>query len=131
MQETSAAVIVAAGASRRMQGLDKLWMPLAGRITLARTIDVFQNSPLIDTIILVTNTKRVEPALLLSKEEGWHKVAAVVAGGARRQDSVRIGLDLLAHVKPDTRWVMIHDAARPLVTPTLLETGLETAYKHQ
>jgi 2-C-methyl-D-erythritol 4-phosphate cytidylyltransferase len=131
MQETSAVVIVAAGASRRMQGLDKLWMPLAGRITLARTIDVFQNSPLIDTIILVTNTKRVEPALLLSKEEGWQKIAAVVAGGARRQDSVRIGLDILAHVKPDTRWVMIHDAARPLVTPALLETGLETAYKHQ
>jgi 2-C-methyl-D-erythritol 4-phosphate cytidylyltransferase len=131
MQETSAAVIVAAGASRRMQGLDKLWMPLAGRITLAHTIDVFQNSPLIDTIILVTNTKRVEPALLLSQKEGWHKVAAVVAGGTRRQDSVRIGLDILASVKSDTRWVMIHDAARPLVTPVLLETGLKTAYQHQ
>ena len=131
MQETSAAVIVAAGASRRMQGLDKLWMPLAGRITLAHTIDVFQNSPLIDTIILVTSAARLEPAIILSKQEDWYKVAAVVAGGARRQDSVRIGLDTLADVKPDTRWVMIHDAARPLVTPALLETGLEAAYKHK
>ena len=73
-----------------MQGLDKLWMPLAGRITLARTIDVFQNSPLINTIILVTSTKRVEPALLLSQEEGWHKVAAVVAGG-RSLNATRVG----------------------------------------
>jgi 2-C-methyl-D-erythritol 4-phosphate cytidylyltransferase len=131
MQETSAAVIVAAGASRRMQGLDKLWMPLAGRITLAHTIDVFQISSLIDTIILVTSTERLEPAIILSKQEGWYKVATVVAGGARRQDSVRIGLDTLAKIKPDTRWVMIHDAARPLVTPALLETGLEAAYKHK
>jgi 2-C-methyl-D-erythritol 4-phosphate cytidylyltransferase len=131
MQETSAAIIVAAGTSRRMQGLDKLWIPLAGRITLARTIDVFQNSPLIDTIILVTGSERVEPALRLSKEEGWHKVATVVAGGARRQDSVGIGLDTLAAVKADTRWVIIHDAARPLVTPALLEIGLETAQKYQ
>jgi 2-C-methyl-D-erythritol 4-phosphate cytidylyltransferase len=131
MQETSAAIIVAAGTSRRMQGLDKLWIPLAGRITLAYTIDVFQTSPLIDIIILVTSAARLEPAAILSKQEGWHKIAAVVAGGARRQDSVRIGLDTLARIKPDTRWVIIHDAARPLVTPALLETGLEVAYKHQ
>jgi len=39
MQVTSAAIIVAAGASHRMQGRNKLWLPLAGRITLARTIE--------------------------------------------------------------------------------------------
>jgi 2-C-methyl-D-erythritol 4-phosphate cytidylyltransferase len=131
MQETSAAIIVAAGTSRRMQGVDKLWIPLAGRITLARTIDVFQSSPLIDTIILVTSSERIEQALRLCNEEGWHKVAAVVAGGARRQDSVGIGLNALAARKPDTHWVTIHDAARPLVTPALLELGLETACKYQ
>ena len=53
MQNTSAAIIVAAGASRRMQGRDKLWTPLAGRIILARTIDVFEASPMIDSIVLV------------------------------------------------------------------------------
>src|SRR2546425_663141 len=57
MQDTSAAIIVAAGTSRRMHGRDKLWTPLAGRITLARTIDVFEISPIIDSIILVLEGK--------------------------------------------------------------------------
>ncbi len=113
-----------------MQGRDKLWSPLAGRITLARTVDVFQSSPLVDTIILVTTTTRLEAVQVLCQTEGWHKVATIVAGGARRQDSVRVGLDALAEVRPETRWVMIHDAARPLVTHEMLAIGLEEAYKH-
>ncbi|HLZ61858.1 MAG TPA: 2-C-methyl-D-erythritol 4-phosphate cytidylyltransferase [Ktedonosporobacter sp.] len=131
MQETSAVVIVAAGSSRRMQGRDKLWTPLAGRITLARTVDVFQASPLIEKIVLVTNTERLTETRTLTQHEQWQKVAAIVAGGARRQDSVRIGLDMLAEIDPTCRWVMIHDAARPFVTPMLLEAGLQSAQLHQ
>jgi 2-C-methyl-D-erythritol 4-phosphate cytidylyltransferase len=131
MQEKSAAVIVAAGASRRMQGRDKLWTPLAGRITLARTIDVFQASPLIDTIVLVTSAERLAEASKLCLLENWHKVAATVAGGTRRQDSVRIGLDTLAEIAPSCCWVMIHDGARPLVTTAILEAGLLAAQQHQ
>jgi 2-C-methyl-D-erythritol 4-phosphate cytidylyltransferase len=131
MQETSAVVIVAAGFSRRMQGRDKLWIPLAGRITLARTIDVFQASPLIETIVLVTNSERLAEARDLCRHEQWDKVTAVVAGGARRQDSVRLGLDALAESSPSCRWVMIHDAARPFVTHTIIEAALQTVQEHQ
>jgi 2-C-methyl-D-erythritol 4-phosphate cytidylyltransferase len=131
MKNTSAAVIVAAGTSSRMQGLNKLWIPLAGRIVLAHTIAVFQSSPLIETIILVTGRERVNEATTLCKYEQWHKVAAVVVGGARRQDSVRIGLDTLASLSPNCRWVMIHDGARPFVTSALIETGLQAAQAHQ
>jgi 2-C-methyl-D-erythritol 4-phosphate cytidylyltransferase len=127
----SAAVIVAAGTSRRMQGHDKLWTLLAGRTTLARTVDVFQASPLIETIVLVTNAERLAATTTLSQEEAWHKVSAIVAGGTRRQDSVRIGLDALAHIAPDCRWVMIHDGARPFVTPAILEAGLQAVQEHQ
>src|SRR6266571_5645334 len=74
MQEKSAAVIVAAGSSRRMQGHDKLWIPLAGRITLARTVDVFQASPVIDTIVLVTNAERLVDTHTLCEREQWDKV---------------------------------------------------------
>lgn len=119
-------MIVAAGASRRM-GRDKLWLPLAGRITLAHTIDAFQSSPLIDNIVLVTSTERLADARALCQEEQWHKVGAVVVGGSRRQDSVCIGLDTLA---PETRWVMIHDGARPFVTPAIIEAGLQAAQQH-
>lgn len=131
MQNRSAAVIVAAGSSRRMEGRDKLWLPLAGRITLARTIDVFEASPLIDTIVLVLNAERVSDATALSRQESWRKIARIVAGGLRRQDSVRLGLDALAEVAPATEWVMIHDGARPLVTPAILEAGLKAAQEYQ
>ncbi|HTD21003.1 MAG TPA: 2-C-methyl-D-erythritol 4-phosphate cytidylyltransferase, partial [Ktedonobacteraceae bacterium] len=124
MQNTAAVVIVAAGTSRRMQGRDKLWHSLAGRIILARTIDVFENSPCIDTIILVLNAERLADANALRQREAWQKIAAIVPGGSRRQDSVCAGLDALAQLAPDTQWVMIHDGARPLVTASILEAGL-------
>ncbi len=124
-------MIVAAGSSRRMGGRDKLWLSLAGRLTLARTLDIFESSPLISTIVLVLNPERLAAARQLCKEERWQKVEGFVPGGARRQDSVRAGLALLAEQAPQTRWVMIHDGARPLVTPEILEAGLQAAYEHQ
>lgn len=130
MQEQAAVVIVAAGSSRRMGGRDKLWIPLAGRLTLARTIDAFAASPLISTIVLVLNPERIEDARELCAREGWQKIGGIVAGGARRQDSVRAGLEQLAEVAPETRWVMIHDGARPLVTAAILEAGLRAAQEH-
>lgn len=126
-----AAVIVAAGASRRMLGRDKLWTPLAGRITLARTLDTFQSSPLIDNIVIVINPERLGDVTDLCHLEDWHKVVAIVPGGARRQDSVRLGLDMLATRTPSCSWVVIHDAARPFVTHAILENGLRTAQEHQ
>ncbi len=80
MQERSAAIIVAAGSSRRMEGRDKLWIPLAGRITLARTIDVFEASPIIKTIVLVVNTERITEAASLCQQEEWHKIASIMNG---------------------------------------------------
>ncbi|HLG78472.1 MAG TPA: 2-C-methyl-D-erythritol 4-phosphate cytidylyltransferase [Ktedonobacteraceae bacterium] len=131
MQETAAAVIVAAGSSQRMEGRDKLWTPLAGRFTLAYTLDTFVASPLISTIILVLNPARLEDARTLCLAEDWPKIASIIPGGTRRQDSVRAGLDQLARIAPETRWVMIHDGARPLVTSALLEAGLQAAQVHQ
>lgn len=130
MHDTSAVVIVAAGISRRMQGRDKLWLPLAGRITLARTVDVFQNSPLVSTIVLVVTADRLSDASELCKHERWEKISAIVEGGSRRQDSVRIGLDTLSKGAPDCRYVMVHDGARPFVTPGMLEFGLKEAVEH-
>src|SRR5882724_2982783 len=110
-QEQAAVVIVAAGSSRRMGGRDKLWTPLAGRETLARTIDAFASSPLISQIVLVLNPERLDEARQLCERESWPCIGGLVTGGARRQDSVRAGLDHLAEFAPETRWVMIHDGA--------------------
>lgn len=127
MAAHASVVIAAAGSSRRMEGRDKLWIPVAGRLVLARTLDVFEASPVIENIVLVLHPERIDDASKLCQQEGWSKVAGIVAGGTRRQDSVRNGLDFLATLIPTTRWVMIHDGARPLVTPGILETGLKKA----
>jgi 2-C-methyl-D-erythritol 4-phosphate cytidylyltransferase len=127
MPVKSSAIIAAAGSSRRMEGRDKLWTPLAGRIILARTIDVFEASPIIDNIVLVLNSERLDDVTKLCQQEGWSKITSIMEGGIRRQDSVRNGLDSLAKLAPTTQWVMIHDGARPLVTPDILEAGLKTA----
>ncbi|HET8840998.1 MAG TPA: 2-C-methyl-D-erythritol 4-phosphate cytidylyltransferase, partial [Ktedonobacteraceae bacterium] len=131
MQERAAAIIVAAGSSRRMEGRDKLWTPLAGRFILARTVDVFMASPLISTVILVLSPERLEETHRYCLQENWQKIGQLVPGGPRRQDSVRAGLDTLAEIAPETRWVMIHDGARPLVTPQILEDGLKAAQEFQ
>ncbi len=123
--EKASAVIVAAGSSRRMLGRDKLWTPLLGRTALARTLDVFGASEHIESIALVTSAERIADTQYLCEREDYHKVIAVVPGGLRRQDSVTIGLDTLAARPP--RWVIIHDAARPLVTPAMLQDGLLSA----
>jgi 2-C-methyl-D-erythritol 4-phosphate cytidylyltransferase len=114
-----------------MHGRNKLWLPLAGRILLACTIDVFEASPLVETIILVTSVERYTDTWRLCKSEPWHKVSSIVIGGPRRQDSVRIGLTKLAQIAPLCRWVIIHDGARPLVTSSILEVGLQAVQVHQ
>ncbi|HYX50698.1 MAG TPA: 2-C-methyl-D-erythritol 4-phosphate cytidylyltransferase [Ktedonobacteraceae bacterium] len=127
MPVKSSVIIAAAGSSRRMEGRDKLWTPLAGRVTLAHTIDVFEAAEIIDSIVLVLNSERLDDATRLCQQQGWSKITGIIEGGLRRQDSVRRGLDYLAQLAPTTQWVMIHDGARPLVTVDILETGLKTA----
>jgi 2-C-methyl-D-erythritol 4-phosphate cytidylyltransferase len=127
MPVTASVIIAAAGSSSRMEGRDKLWTPLAGRITLARTIDVFEVSHIIKNIVLVLNSERLDDATRLCQLEGWSKVTSIVEGGNRRQDSVRSGLASLTKLAPTTQWVMIHDGARPLVSSAILEAGLKTA----
>lgn len=122
MQATAAVVILATAPG------PVLWTPLAGRITLAHTIDVFDASPCIHAIVLVLNAAYIADVTTLCQHEGWHKIFAIVADATRRQDSVHIGLDSLTTAAPDS--VMIHDGTRPLVTPSILEAGLQAAQEH-
>ncbi|MBI2869900.1 MAG: 2-C-methyl-D-erythritol 4-phosphate cytidylyltransferase [Chloroflexi bacterium] len=117
------AIIVAAGESRRMNGIDKMFAPLGGRPLLARTLQPFQDSPLVDTIILVVHAGRLEKCRRLVAEEGFAKVSEVCEGGARRQDSVTAGLARAGR----SAWVIVHDGARPLVTPGIIADGLQSA----
>jgi 2-C-methyl-D-erythritol 4-phosphate cytidylyltransferase len=117
------AVIVGAGKGERMGGIDKMFMSLEGRPVLAHSAGVFEASPLVDRIILVLHPSSLECGKRLVEAAAWSKVQDIVSGGLRRQDSVKAGLVRLA----DCRWLLIHDGARPLVTPELIQKGLEAA----
>jgi 2-C-methyl-D-erythritol 4-phosphate cytidylyltransferase len=120
-----AAIIVAAGDSQRMGGIDKMFAPLGGRPVLARVIDTFQNCRRIDQIIIVMNSKNIEQCrrMVAAEAEAWNKLRDICLGGKQRQDSVVEGLKRLK----EGEWVVIHDGARPLVTAELIERGLEAA----
>jgi 2-C-methyl-D-erythritol 4-phosphate cytidylyltransferase len=118
-----AAIIVAAGDSQRMGGVDKMFAPLGGRPVLARVLDTFQSCKKIDYIIVVMHSKNIEQCRRLAAAEAWDKVRDICPGGKKRQDSVAEGLKRLK----EGEWVVIHDGARPLVTVDLIERGLEAA----
>ncbi len=122
-QSKAAAIIVAAGESRRMEGMDKVFAMLGGEPILARVIDAFQKCDMITQVVVVVSAKSLEPCRQLVAEGGWDKVTDVCLGGRRRQDSVAAGLKMLK----DCDWIIIHDGARPLVTVDLIERGLEAA----
>jgi 2-C-methyl-D-erythritol 4-phosphate cytidylyltransferase len=117
------AIIVAAGDSRRMNGIDKLFAPLGGLPVISRVLDVFQDCKKIDQIVLIMSAKNVDEARRLVAAGHWDKISDVGVGGKRRQDSVVEGLKIVK----EADWIVIHDGARPLVTPELIERGLEAA----
>ena len=117
------AVIVAAGRSTRMGGVDKTFAPILGQPLVAHTLDRFESSSHIDEIVLVLAPDSLERGDKLVRDQGYSKVTHVCAGGERRQDSVRNGLELLSPCD----WVMVHDGARPCLDDSMLKRGLEAA----
>lgn len=117
------AIIVAAGLSQRMGGIDKVLAPLGGKPILIRATEPFQRCHLVDQIVVVVSGGKKEQCWRLLAEEKWSKISDICLGGERRQDSVAAGLGQLN----DCDWVVIHDGARPLVTVELIERGLEAA----
>lgn len=120
-------VVVAAGTSRRMGGLDKLRAPVGGLPLLAWTLRAIAAAPAVRGIVVVTSADRV-PGLAA---ESWlpANVVAVVAGGARRQDSVAAGVVALPAGEPRDV-VLVHDGARPLVSGELVARVAAAAAEH-
>jgi 2-C-methyl-D-erythritol 4-phosphate cytidylyltransferase len=115
-------IIVAAGTSKRMAGINKLFVSLGEKPLLAWSVDFCQKCDLIWQTVLVLNDKHLARGQRLKKERSWFKVT-LCPGGARRQDSVQGGLEKM----DDCDWVIIHDGARPFLTRNLIEDGLKIA----
>jgi 2-C-methyl-D-erythritol 4-phosphate cytidylyltransferase len=114
------AVVVAAGSSSRMGGVDKIFSPVLGRPLLSFSLDQLQAFPPVTEIVLVLDSGSLNQGQELVDAGGYRKVAHVCAGGERRQDSVRAGLEALTPCD----WVIVHDGARPCLDLPMLERGL-------
>ena len=120
---TATALIPAAGRGERFgRGANKIFAVIAGKPILAHTLSVFEACPAINNIVLVTGRQDIEAAGDLVGRFGFGKVTHIVVGGARRQDSVSLGL-----AKVTGEIVAIHDAVRPMVTREIIERSIEEA----
>lgn len=104
-------------------GRPKAFLPLAGRALLLRAAEAFEAAPEVEAIVAVVpaGEQRAAHDLLAP----LRKVTAVVAGGATRQDSVRAGLDALPAAFDGI--VLVHDAARALIEPSLIASVVRAA----
>ncbi len=115
--------VVAAGESRRMGDIDKMFAALGGEPLLAHCLKTFNDSSLIHTISIATSVRNVEPVISLVRRYRLEKVVSVVEGGARRQDSV---LNALRELK-GSDIVLVHDGARPFVDKRTIERAVSAA----
>lgn len=126
-----AALIVAAGRGARAAGeagRPKQYCPIGGVPMLARSIAAFAAHPGVDDILVVIHPD--DAALYAAASQDFaQRLRRAVPGGARRQDSVRAGLEALAGEAPAR--VLIHDAARPFVTAELISRVIGGLDAHQ
>ncbi|HEX2724905.1 MAG TPA: bifunctional 2-C-methyl-D-erythritol 4-phosphate cytidylyltransferase/2-C-methyl-D-erythritol 2,4-cyclodiphosphate synthase [Beijerinckiaceae bacterium] len=129
-----AAIIVAAGrGSRAGGGIPKQFRPLAGRSALNRVLEVFLSHPAVDRVQAVvdpSDREHVETALAGLPSESTRLAAPPVPGGATRQASVRQGLEALAREQPAPALVLVHDAARPFPSLSLIDRAIAAGRAH-
>ncbi len=109
-------IIVAAGSSSRMQGVNKQLLEIGGMPVIARTMLAFEKSSWVKNIILVVRTEDLFDMQLLAERYNISKLTDIVCGGATRQESVLKGFERIG----DDAAVLIHDGARPLVSEEII-----------
>jgi len=118
-------VVPAAGRGTRLGlNLPKALIPIAGKPMIVWAVAALEQTPVVDAIVIVAPSEFIGEFEHLRSENKWRKVVAIVAGGNDRQQSVWNGLQAMPS---ETEWVIIHDAARPLVKPSLIASVWEAA----
>lgn len=117
-------VVVAAGRASRMEGVDKILCPMGNEPLLLHTLRPFQQSDLVDEIVIVTREDLMVSIGTLCSQRGITKVRRLVKGGDSRPESVQAGL---RETDPRADVIAIHDGARPFVTAEVLEAAIEAA----
>lgn len=121
------AIIVAAGKSERMgANIDKAFVSLGSKPVIVWSLMAFERCTDIHQIVLVVRKDQIAAAKSLASMFGISKLRKIVPGGQKRQDSVMCGIK---EMDADTRYVVVHDGARPCVTPELISETLKFAKK--
>ena len=126
MKEHCTAVVLAAGRGTRMgTQTAKQYLELQGKPILVYALEVFEQSAVVDDILLMTDKDHVEYCKKeICEKYGIKKVSAVAPGGKERYESVWKALCILKE-RGQSGFVMIHDGARPFVTEEILKRGLQ------
>ena len=126
MGKYTSAVILAAGNGTRFGGkVKKQYVEVLGVPCVVRTVEAFEACSLIDEIILVGDTEALSE---MFSHYSFKKISKIISGGETRQDSALRGFD---SVDEKSKFVAIHDAARCLITPEMIEKTVKAAYKHR
>ena len=121
------AVIVAAGEGLRIgPNVPKPYLPLVGRAILLRTLDRVFGARSIEKVVMVIAASELSrcKGMLRGDSALGQRPWVLQSGGATRQQSVKAGLE---KIEGDTDIVVIHDGARPFVSPALIERCIESA----
>lgn len=119
------AVVVAAGNSTRMGGVNKQFLLIDGVPVLIRTLLAFSQSDMIDEIIVAAREEDIPKMFAMIKEYKVLKVTDIVKGGKTRQESV---FNAIRRSSPLSEYFAIHDGARPLVTEKIIEDTVREAF---
>ena len=123
------AIIPSGGVGSRFKSpIPKQYVKVLGKELIAYTLEVFQKCKLVDDIIIPANESYFELLNQIKEEYSLSKITKVVKGGLERQDSVYNGL--ISNNFEDEDIVIIHDAARPLLSLEILEKAINSAIKY-
>jgi len=120
------AIVAAAGSSRRMEGENKLLLPLDGIPVLARTLMALNGAGLVDEIVVAVREEDLLPTGDLCRIYGVSKPVKIVRGGETRLASV---LAASLECREDAAFLAVHDGARPLADPALIDRVVALAHR--
>ena len=120
------AVVAAAGSSRRMGGGNKLLLPLDGIPVLVRTLRALEEATLVREIVVASREEDLLVIGDLCKTCGISKPVKIVCGGETRAASV---LAATMECREEAAFIAVHDGARPLVTPELIDNVIRLAFR--
>ncbi|MEW5821740.1 MAG: 2-C-methyl-D-erythritol 4-phosphate cytidylyltransferase [Cyanobacteriota bacterium] len=123
-------IILAAGSSKRF-GQNKLLAQLNDKPVLAYSLEAFENSSFVNSIILVTSESIKKTVATVARNYNITKLKNIVIGGKTRQESVKNALEYLVKHNIKCLYVAIHDGARPLVTSKDIDNCIQGAVKHK